>query len=87
LPSATAVAVTLAIGHCHLHHRWPLQLPLLSLSLSAITAAMPLAISESFCLGAAKIVFDQSKQRMLTLFHFIQTVGDILIEAGSLTRC
>jgi hypothetical protein len=57
LPSAIAVAVTLAIGHCHLHHRRPSQLPLPS----AITVAMPLAISESCCLGAAKIVFNQLK--------------------------
>ncbi len=48
---------------------------------------MPLAISESYCLCAARIVFDQSKQRMLTLFYFVQTVGGVLIEAGSLTRC
>jgi hypothetical protein len=83
LPSAIAVAVALAIGHCRLHHCWPLQLP----SPSAITVAMPLAISESCCLGVARIVFDQSKQRVLTLFYFVWTVGGVLIEAGSLTRC
>jgi hypothetical protein len=83
LPSAIAVAVALAVGHCHLRHFWPLQLP----SPSAITVAMPLAISESCCLGTARIVFDQSKQRMLTLFYFVGTVGGVLIEAGSLTRC
>jgi hypothetical protein len=29
LLSAIAVAATVAltVGHCHLHHRWPLQLP------------------------------------------------------------
>ncbi len=48
---------------------------------------MPLAVSESCCLGAARVVFDQSKQRMLTLFYFVRTVGGVLIEAGSLTRC
>ncbi len=82
-PSAITVAVALAIGHCRLHHCWPSQLP----SPSAITVAMPLAISKSCCLGTAKIVFDQSKQRMLTLFYFVQTVGGLLIKAGSLTRC
>jgi hypothetical protein len=78
LPSAIAVAVTLAVGHCRLRHRRPLQLPLPL----AITVAMPLAISESCCLGAARIVFNQSKQRMLTLFYFVMTVGGILIKAG-----
>jgi hypothetical protein len=60
-----------------------LQLPLPS----AITVAMPLAISKSCCLGAARIVFNQSKQRMLTLFYFVGKVGGVLIKAGSLTRC
>jgi hypothetical protein len=77
-PSAIAVAVALAVGHCHLRHHRPLQLSLLS----AITVAMPLAISESCCLGVAKIVFNQLKQRMLTLFYFVQTVGGALIKAG-----
>ncbi len=35
----------------------------------------------------SKNVFEQLKQRMLTLFYFIGTVGSLLIEAGSLTRC
>ncbi len=48
---------------------------------------MPLAISESCCLGAARIVFNQLKQRMLTLFYFVWTVGGALVKAGSLTRC
>jgi hypothetical protein len=48
---------------------------------------MSLAISESCCLGAAKIVLNQSKQRMLTLFYFVGTLGGVLIEAGSLTWC
>jgi hypothetical protein len=77
LPSAIAVAVTLAVGHCRLHHRWPSQLSLPS----AITVAMPLAISESCCLGAARIVFNQLKQRMLTLFYFVRTVGSALSKA------
>jgi ABC-type maltose transport system permease subunit len=55
-----------------------LQLPLLS----AITMAMPLAISESCCFGVARIVFKQLKQRMLTLFYFVQTVGGALIKVG-----
>jgi hypothetical protein len=83
LPSAIAVKVTLAVGHCRLCHCRPSQLP----SLSAITIAMPLAISESYCLGLARILFDQLKQRMLSLFYFVGTVGGVLIEAGSLTRC
>jgi hypothetical protein len=64
LPSAIAVAIALAIGHCRLRHCWPSQLP----SPSAITIAMLLAISKSWCLGAARIVFDQSKQRILPYF-------------------
>ncbi len=48
---------------------------------------MPSAISERCCLGAARIVFDQLKQRMLTLFYFFGTMGGVLIKAGSLTRC
>ena len=83
LPSAIAFAVALAVRHCRLRHRRPLQLP----SPLAITIAMPSAISESCCLGTARIVFDQSKQRMLTLFYFVGTVGGVFIEAGSLTRC
>jgi small-conductance mechanosensitive channel len=71
LPSAIAVAVALAIGHCRLHHRWLSQLPLPS----AITVTMLLAISESCCLGAARIVFNQLKQRMLTLFLFCLDSG------------
>jgi hypothetical protein len=78
LPSAIAVAVALAVGHCCLRHRRPSQLPLPS----AITVAMLLAIFESCCLGMAKIVFNQLKQRMLTLFYFVQTVGSALIKAG-----
>jgi hypothetical protein len=76
LPSDIAVAIALAVGHCHFRCRRPLQLPLPL----AITIAMPLAISESFCLGAARIVFNQLKQRMLTLFYFVWTVGGALIE-------
>ncbi len=83
LPSAIAVPVALAVGQCCLCHRWPLQLPLPS----AITVAMPSAISESCCLGAARIVFDQLKQRMHNLYDFVWTVGSTLIEAGWLTRC
>jgi hypothetical protein len=36
LPSAIAVVVALAVGHCRLHHHWPLQLP----SPSSITVAI-----------------------------------------------
>jgi hypothetical protein len=83
LPSAIAVAVALAVGHCRLCHCRPSQLP----SPLAITVAMPLAISKICCLGTARIVFDQSKQRTLNLFYFVGTVGGVLIKAGSLTRC
>jgi hypothetical protein len=78
LPSAIAVAVALAVSHCRLHHRWPSQLPLPL----AITIAMLSAISESCCLGAARIVFNQLKQKMLTLLYFVHTVGGALIKAG-----
>jgi hypothetical protein len=78
LPSAIAVAVALDVTHCRLCHRRPLQLPLPS----AITVAMPSAISKSCCLGAARIVFNQLKQRMLTFFYFVWTVGGALIKAG-----
>jgi hypothetical protein len=78
LPSAIAVAVAFAVGHCRLRHLQTLQLP----SPLAVTVAMPLVISKSCCLGVARIVFNQSKQRMLTLFYFVQTVGNALIKAG-----
>ncbi len=71
LPSAIAVANALAVGHCRLRHCRPLQLP----SPLVITIVMPLAISKSCCLGAARIVFDQLKQRMLTLYYCVWTVG------------
>jgi hypothetical protein len=78
LPSAIAIDLTLAIGHCRLCHCQPSQLPLPS----AITFAMLLAIFESCCLVASRIVFNQLKQRMLILFYFLRTVGGTLIKAG-----
>jgi hypothetical protein len=84
LPSPIHVAVALAVGHCRLCQRRPSQLP----SPSAITVAMLSAISESCCLlGAKKKEFNQLKQRMLTLFNFVPTVGGALIKAERLTRC
>ncbi len=68
LPSAIAVSVT--VGHRSSHLCWASLLP------------SPSAISESCCLGAARIVFNQLKQRMLTLFYFVWTVGGALIKAG-----
>jgi hypothetical protein len=68
LPSAIAVSVT--VGHCSYHLHWPSPSPL------------PLAISKICCLVTARIVFDQLKQRMLTLFYFVRTVGGALIKAG-----
>ena len=50
-------------SHCSCHLHWPSLSPL------------PLAISESCCLGTARIVFDQLKQRMLTLYYCVWTVG------------
>jgi hypothetical protein len=69
---AIAVTIALAIGHCRLHHRRPSQLP------------SPLAITVTVTIGhfRARIVFDQLKQRMLTLFYFVWTVGGALIKAG-----
>ncbi len=72
------VAVAFAVGHCRLNHCWPSQLPLPL----TITVAMPLAISESCCLGMTRIVFNQLKQRMLTLLYIVHTVGSALIKAG-----
>ncbi len=103
LPLAIAVAVAIshcchhlcrvAVSHrcCRRPCRWPLPSP----SPSAIAVAIAighhhrhaLAIAKIFCLGAGRIVFKQSKQRMLTLFYFVRTVGSVLIKAGSLTRC
>ncbi len=81
LLSTIAVADALAISHCRLRHHRPSQLPLLS----AITIAMLLAISENCCQCVARIVFDQLKQRMLTLFYCVWPVGSALIKAGWLT--
>jgi hypothetical protein len=77
LPTAVTVAVTLAVGHCRLCHRRPLQLP----SPWPSPLPLPLAISESCCLGMARIVFKQFEERMLTLFYFVQTVGGALNKA------
>ncbi len=74
-PLLLAIAVSVTISHCSCHLHWP-SLPLL-----------PLAISESCCLGVSRIVFGQLKQIMLTLFYFVCTVGGALIKAGWLTRC
>ncbi len=70
LPSPLAIAVSVTIGHHSFHLRWPSLSPL------------PAAISKSCCLGAARIVFYQLKQRMLALFFFFLTVGYALIKAG-----
>ncbi len=71
LPSPTAIAVSVTAGHHSCHLRRPSLLPLLS----------PSAVSKSCCLGAARIVFDQLKHRILTLFYFVWTVGSALIKA------
>ena len=63
-------SIFVTVGHRSCHLSWPSPSPL------------PSAISKSCCLGAARIVFDQLKQRMLTLFYFVWTVGGALIKAG-----
>ncbi len=70
LPLPSDIAVSVTIGQCSCHLCRPSPSPL------------PLAISECCCLGAARIVFNQLKQRMLTLFYFVWTVGSALIKAG-----
>jgi hypothetical protein len=70
-PSPLAIAISVTVGHCSCHLRWPSLSPL------------PSAISKSCCLGAARFVFDQLKQRMLTLLlYFVRTVVGALIKAG-----
>jgi hypothetical protein len=58
LPSTIAIAVALAVGHCRHHHRRPSQLP----SPLGITVAIAVDHFQEFCLGAARIVFNQLKQ-------------------------
>jgi hypothetical protein len=69
LTSPLAIAVSITVGNrsCHLH--WPSPLPL------------SLPIAKSYCLGVARIVFEQFKQIMCTLFYFVRTVGGALIKA------
>ncbi len=61
LPLPLAIAVFVIVGHCSCHLRWPLPSPLLS------------AISNRCCLGAARIVFDQFKQRMLNFLFWLDS--------------
>ncbi len=68
LPLPLAIAISVTIGQCSCHLHRPSLLPL------------PPAISECCCLGAARIVFNQLRQRMLTLFHFVWIVGNALIK-------
>ncbi len=70
LPSPLAIAISVTINHRSFHLHWPSLLPPLS------------AISESCCLGAARIVFKQFKQRILGLFCFVWILGGTLIKAG-----
>ncbi len=56
LPLPLAIAISVTISQCICHLCWPALLP------------SPLAISECCCLGVTRIVFDQLKQKMLTLF-------------------
>ncbi len=68
-PLLSAIAVSVTVSHCSCYLRWPSPLPL------------HLTISNSCCLGTVRIVFNQLKQRMLTLFYFVWTVGSALIKA------
>ncbi len=70
LPLLSTIAASVTVSHCSCHLHWPSPSPLLS------------AISESCCLGTARIVFKQLKQRMLTLFYFVWIVGGTLIKVG-----
>jgi hypothetical protein len=65
-PLASAIAVSVTVGDCshHLHRSSPLP------------STSPIA--ESCCLGVARIVFKQFKQKMLTLFYFVWTLGGAL---------
>jgi hypothetical protein len=60
LPSLSAITVSVTIGHCSCHLHWPSPSP------------SPWAISKNCCLGVARIVFKQFKQRMHTLFFLFQ---------------
>ncbi len=60
---AVAIAVSVTIGHCSRHLRQPSPLPSL------------LAIAKSCCFSAARIVFRQFKQIMLTLLIFCSDSG------------
>jgi hypothetical protein len=64
------IAVSVTVGNRSGHLHWPSPLLLL------------LPIAKSCCLGMARIVFEQLKQIMLTLFYFVRTVGGALIKAG-----
>jgi hypothetical protein len=75
LPSAIIVAVTLAVGHCCLHHCQPSQLPSPS-SPSAIAVGH---FRELLPWRSKNCI---QKQRMLTLFDFVWIVGGALIKDG-----
>ncbi len=72
LPSSIAISIT--VSHCSPHIHWPSPLP------------SPSAIAKSCCLGAARVVFEQLKQIMLTLFYFVLTLGSTLFKSWWLTR-
>jgi hypothetical protein len=59
----SAISVSVAVGHRDHHCHWPSPWP------------PQLAIAENCCLGAARIIFEQFKQTLLTLFYFVRTVG------------
>jgi hypothetical protein len=74
LPLMSAIAVLVTVGQRRCHPCRP--------SPSPLPSPLPSAISESCCLGVARIVFKQFKQRMLTLFYFVWILGSALIKAG-----
>ncbi len=79
----------IAISHrrCRCPHCWPLP----SLSLLAIAVAISVGHHNCHCcrqlptvvaLAQKRIVFKQFKKIMLTLFHFVWTVGSTLMKAS-----
>ncbi len=60
--------------------------PVTDIVLLLMPSPSPSPIAESCCLGVARIVFEQFKQIMLTLFYFVRTLDGALIKARWLTR-
>jgi hypothetical protein len=69
-PLQLAIAVSVTVSHRSCRLCWPSP------------SSSQLAISESCCLGLARIVFKKFKYRILTLFYVVQPVDGALIKAG-----